>query len=165
MWLIETASAVLQQSQGFRKTQQWLHSPINQRLEKTLNEVFAEEIADGDFDIMLNKALRIQLKRLPIGLSIRFDGNGFKRVYGIQGDVIITAKAQDFLELIRRKTDPDTLFFQRRMSIDGNTELGLTIKNILDAMDFERLPCVLKIFLALEKHWQKLTPKSNYNCY
>jgi len=31
--------------------------------------------------------------------------------------------------------DPDTLFFSRRLTIDGDTELGLLVKNALDAID------------------------------
>ncbi|MGL6041779.1 MAG: ubiquinone anaerobic biosynthesis accessory factor UbiT, partial [Deefgea sp.] len=37
----------------------------------------------------------------------------------------------------------DTLFFQRRLSITGDTELGLTLKNLMDATDFAPL---LKFF-------------------
>jgi len=33
--------------------------------------------------------------------------------------------------------DPDSLFFSRKLSIEGNTEDGLYIKNLIDAMDFD----------------------------
>lgn len=39
-----------------------------------------------------------------------------------------------------RKEDPDTLFFQRRLSIQGDTELGLEVKNLLDNIDFDNMP-------------------------
>jgi predicted lipid carrier protein YhbT len=32
--------------------------------------------------------------------------------------------------------DPDTLFFSRRLTIEGDTELGLLLKNRLDALEF-----------------------------
>ena len=32
-----------------------------------------------------------------------------------------------------RLEDPDTLFFSRRLVIEGDTELGLALKNALDA--------------------------------
>jgi predicted lipid carrier protein YhbT len=35
--------------------------------------------------------------------------------------------------LIRGTADADTLFFQRRLKIAGDTELGLIVKNWLDA--------------------------------
>jgi predicted lipid carrier protein YhbT len=39
-----------------------------------------------------------------------------------------------------RKEDPDTLFFQRRLSIEGDTELGLEVKNLMDSVDLDALP-------------------------
>ena len=37
--------------------------------------------------------------------------------------------------LALRKEDPDTLFFSRRLCMEGNTELGLLVKNTLDAQE------------------------------
>jgi predicted lipid carrier protein YhbT len=37
--------------------------------------------------------------------------------------------------LARRLEDPDTLFFSLRLSMEGDTELGLLVKNTLDAID------------------------------
>jgi predicted lipid carrier protein YhbT len=41
-------------------------------------------------------------------------------------DVSFSADASDLM--IARKQDPDTLFFQRRLVIEGDTELGLCKK-------------------------------------
>jgi O2-independent ubiquinone biosynthesis accessory factor UbiT len=46
-----------------------------------------------------------------------------------------------------RFEDPDTLFFQRRLVIEGDTELGLGVKNFLDGLDEERLPLPLQLAL------------------
>jgi len=43
-----------------------------------------------------------------------------------------------------RKQDPDTLFFQRRLRIEGDTELGLYVKNLMDAIDLDSMPVLLK---------------------
>ncbi len=48
-------------------------------------------------------------------------------------DLELGAKLADFLALMRAQTDADTLFFQRRLRIAGDTELGLIVKNWLDA--------------------------------
>ena len=37
--------------------------------------------------------------------------------------------------LAMRKEDPDTLFFSRRLSMQGDTELGLLLKNTLDSLE------------------------------
>lgn len=50
-------------------------------------------------------------------------------------DVTLSATAHDFLLLAQRQQDPDTLFFSRRLSMEGDTELGLVVKNALDAIE------------------------------
>jgi len=50
-------------------------------------------------------------------------------------DLTISASAYDFLMLALRKEDPDTLFFSRRLCMEGDTELGLLVKNTLDALE------------------------------
>jgi predicted lipid carrier protein YhbT len=50
-------------------------------------------------------------------------------------DLAIGAAAHDLLLLARRQEDPDTLFFSRRLALEGDTELGLLVKNTLDALD------------------------------
>lgn len=52
-----------------------------------------------------------------------------------QPDLTIRASAQDFVLLALRKEDPDTLFFCRRLVMEGDTELGLLVKNTLDGME------------------------------
>ena len=46
-----------------------------------------------------------------------------------------------------RKEDPDTLFFQRRLRIEGDTELGLYVKNLMDAIDLDAMPKPLRFGL------------------
>ena len=38
-----------------------------------------------------------------------------------------------------READPDTLFFNRRLVVEGDTEIALLVKNTLDAIDWPRL--------------------------
>ena len=52
-----------------------------------------------------------------------------------EADLAISANAQDFLLLAQRRQDPDTLFFNRRLVMEGDTELGLVVKNALDALE------------------------------
>ena len=37
--------------------------------------------------------------------------------------------------LAQRQQDPDTLFFNRRLVMEGDTELGLVVKNTPDALE------------------------------
>lgn len=52
-------------------------------------------------------------------------------------DVHIQGNLKTFLLLATGKEDPDSLFFSRDLSVEGNTEDGLYIKNLIDAMDFD----------------------------
>ena len=57
------------------------------------------------------------------------------------------ASAYDFYLIARRIEDPDTLFFNRRLRIEGDTELGLVVKNSIDAIDWQNLPAPLRALL------------------
>ena len=52
-----------------------------------------------------------------------------------EADLTISASAYDFVLLARRQEDPDTLFFSRRLAMEGDTELGLLVKNTIDAIE------------------------------
>ncbi|HYA37937.1 MAG TPA: SCP2 sterol-binding domain-containing protein [Candidatus Methylomirabilis sp.] len=54
-----------------------------------------------------------------------------------QSDVCISGTLEDFWRLATRGEDPDTLFFSRRLSIEGDTETGVHVKNLLDALDYD----------------------------
>ena len=61
----------------------------------------------------------------------------------IKEDVSFSANGDDLLLIAGRKEDPDTLFFQRRLKIEGDTELGLEVKNLIDAIELEHLPSLV----------------------
>ena len=54
-------------------------------------------------------------------------------------DLTISASAYDFMLLARRQEDPDALFFSRRLCMEGDTELGLLVKNTIDAIELPML--------------------------
>lgn len=65
-------------------------------------------------------------------------------------DLTISASTFDFFMLATRREDPDTLFFSRRLIVEGDTELGLLVKNSLDALDlpFQNISEVTPLKLA-----------------
>lgn len=81
------------------------------------------------------------LRVLDGGLTLRFTltPRGFRPVVSnAKPDISISAKACDFLALALRQEDPDTLFFSRRLVMEGDTDLGLLVKNTLDSVDLPR---------------------------
>jgi predicted lipid carrier protein YhbT len=72
---------------------------------------------------------------LKLYFSLRVDG--FHAERKAPADVTFTATSTDFARLALRLEDPDTLFFNRKLLIEGDTDLGLTVKNMLDAVELE----------------------------
>ena len=60
-------------------------------------------------------------------------------------DLAFRAKLSAFLQLVARQEDPDTLFFNRELEITGDTELGLIVKNMLDAIEWPQLSAKLPL--------------------
>ncbi len=52
-------------------------------------------------------------------------------------DVVVRAAAADLLDIARRRADVDTLFFQRRLQMEGDTETGLLLRNLLESLDYD----------------------------
>lgn len=89
-----------------------------------------------DWQALVGRRYAIRVKNLGLNLRFTVTQRGFKPDSGAP-DLTITASARDFLLLLARREDPDTLFFSRRLVSEGDTELGLTVKNLLDALDPE----------------------------
>ena len=51
-------------------------------------------------------------------------------------DVHIKGSLKTFILLATRNEDPDTLFFNQELSLEGNTEDGLYLRNIMDSLEF-----------------------------
>lgn len=81
------------------------------------------------------KVLRLELAELGFGPQVTLCGWGLRPALGAP-DVTVRASLRDYLALALRREDPDTLFFSRRLVIEGDTELGLAVKNALDAADW-----------------------------
>jgi predicted lipid carrier protein YhbT len=52
-------------------------------------------------------------------------------------DVTVSGELQSFLQLLGGREDPDTLFFHRKLSVEGDTETGVHVKNLLDALEYD----------------------------
>jgi predicted lipid carrier protein YhbT len=99
-----------------------------------------------DWQPLVGRRYAIRVKDLGLSLRFSVSQRGFAPDSGAP-DLTISATARDFLLLLTRREDPDTLFFSRRLVSEGDTELGLSVKNLLDALDpdlvLRRLPAPL----------------------
>ena len=117
---------------------------INVPLTQVINRLFKAPIEEGDFDFLEDHCLKIHITDMAISFYIRFDGNKLYITAPTVFDVEFRGDSAAFLKLARRQEDPDTLFFQRHLMIEGDTELGLGVKNLLDSLELEQMPAALQ---------------------
>jgi predicted lipid carrier protein YhbT len=85
------------------------------------------------------KTFRIVVRDAGVSVALRLRSERFEPLRADHAvDVTFIACAADFLLLATRRSDPDTLFFDRRLLIEGDTETGLRLKNMLDAIELPR---------------------------
>ena len=85
------------------------------------------------FAPLRGRVLRLEVPGLPFAPQLTLDAIGLRPAFG-RPDVTIRASLADYAALVLRREDPDTLFFTRRLVIEGDTALGLELKNALDAL-------------------------------
>ena len=118
-----------------------------QVLEQVLSWQFRQAPAEGELEFLEGRWLSIHVR--DIGLLWYTSVVDGRLVVSQQADadVSFSADASDLLMIAARKQDPDTLFFQRRLVIEGDTELGLYVKNLMDAIELEQMPKALRVML------------------
>lgn len=110
-----------------------------------LAKVFAEAIEDGDLEFLEEKWLKVEISDLKLTWYLSFaDDKLIIEENCAAEDVSFSGALNELILIAGRKEDPDTLFFQRRLSIQGDTELGLEVKNLLDNIDFDNLSPLLQ---------------------
>lgn len=120
----------------------WQHA----LLEHAMARVLAAPLADGALDFMAGRRLGIEVSDLGLRwvLSLR---DGRLRVIDDAPEASVRGSTTDLLLLASRLEDADTLFFQRDLVLTGDTELGLTARNLLDRLPWESVPLGLRIAL------------------
>ncbi len=136
--------------------------------EKILQQLMAEQIEMGDFDFLEAKWLQINVEDMGLSFFLSFADHKLVMAHQVaQADVCFSGTSKEFILLAARTEDPDTLFFQRRLVIEGDTELGLYIKNSIDGIDFDNWPQWLNSLVnkiaALVKKAEKLDRGADKN--
>lgn len=116
-------------------------------IEQLLKWQFAQALADEELDFLADRWLKIEITDIELTWFVTLDNNQLKVSDQADADVIFSANSYDLILIAARKEDPDTLFFQRRLLIEGDTELGLYVKNLMDAIELELMPAPLRVGL------------------
>lgn len=120
--------------------------PVQYGLVIALNQLLRKEVLPADMTLLAGKQFEIVIDDL--GLVINFTANEQKFIvshYQDEPDLRFIAEMIDFSKMMLRKEDPDTLFFNRKLQIEGDTELGLIVKNLLDSIDWSMVPFMKSI--------------------
>ena len=110
----------------------------NKVLVTTLNRMLANEIKEGELDFLQEKIIHITIEDIGIEYHFTLDDNRLVAADKHRtADVILQGTVYNYLLLASRQEDTDALFFSRRLQMQGDTELGLYVKNFLDGMDMD----------------------------
>ncbi|MHB0367147.1 ubiquinone anaerobic biosynthesis accessory factor UbiT [Klebsiella pneumoniae] len=118
-----------------------------QVLEQVLSWQFRQALAEGELEFLEGRWLSIHVRDIGLLWYTSIVDGRLVVSQQADADVSFSADASDLLMIAARKQDPDTLFFQRRLVIEGDTELGLYVKNLMDAIELEQMPKALRVML------------------
>lgn len=145
----------------------WLFQPVrvmpwelrNKPLELALNHAFQQPLAEDEFEALEGRWLQVTVTDLELDFYLTVSNQKMQLASPRHCDVVFRGDSAHFLTLATRQEDPDTLFFNRKLAIEGDTELGLGIKNMLDALELEQLPKALQWAISqsdkLQNFWKE----------
>lgn len=127
-------------------------SIISRLVTVVLNNALAEPLRVGELDFLRQRSLLIRLVDASVSVHLTVSGQVLVAASPrAVSDLSIEASVYDFLVLVGQQEDPDTLVFQRRLVVQGDTELGLEVKNFLDGLDVESIGLYRKLSPVLGK--------------
>lgn len=115
-------------------------------LEEAMHRVLSVPIAESTLDPLASRRLGIEVSDLGLSWVICLrEGRMQVCAPGESAEATVRGTATDLMLLASRREDADTLFFQRRLTLVGDTELGLTARNLLDQLPWQQVPLTLRI--------------------
>lgn len=135
---------------------------LQEVLTHVLTWQFRQALAEGELDALASRWVRININDLGLSwcISVAHDRPVVRR--DAPADVSFSGNANDLLLVAARRQDPDTLFFQRRLVIEGDTELGLYVKNLMDAIELDSMPMLLRATLERLADWIESAQNSDH---
>lgn len=128
-------------------------APAGLVLSEALNQLAPHLWRGEDFAWLQHRTVRLYVTDLGFGVTLGHSGQRFTWS-NAAAQVTLSAALADYRCMLRGEADPDTLFFQRRLALEGDTALGLYVKNWLDATDRDAL---LELLPAFAGRWLRPT--------
>ena len=129
-----------------QKLPQWPHTLA---LVAGLNAALKMKLLpESELSLLEDKLFRVRVLDTGGEASYTYTNGLFRPVLSPQRepDLAFAAHLSAYLQLLSRQEDPDTLFFNRELEITGDTELGLIVKNMLDAVEWPKFSARLPHF-------------------
>ena len=102
---------------------------------RVLDRVLLPRLPDDARAALLGRDVELEVSDFGLRVRLRLGPQGFVAAPdGAPAAVRIVAPSSSHWRLLRGDDDPDQLFFERALVIEGDTELGLVLKNTLDAI-------------------------------
>ena len=120
-------------------------------LSKVLNQLFKREMSEGELSFLEGRVIRIDVSDAGLSYAVSMHRGLFVEAGQAPVDLTITGTIYDYLLLITNREDPDTLFFQRHLTMDGDTGLGVHLKNMLAAIEMDKLPLPSRFRPAIDR--------------
>jgi len=115
-------------------------------LERAVAQLLSGPLQDGALAFLSGRRIGIEVRDLGLRWVLGVEDGRLRALDG-EAQASVRGTATDLLLLASRLEDADTLFFQRRLELTGDTELGLTARNLLDRLPWESVPLAARIAL------------------
>ena len=110
-------------------------APPSYVLARVLDRVLLPRLPDDARAAMRGRCIELRVVDLGLRVRLRLTASGFEVASeGASCSLRILAPSISYWRLARGEEDPDRLFFERALVMEGDTELGLVLKNTLDAI-------------------------------
>lgn len=112
---------------------------VRTSIEAVMRGTLQEPIRNGELEFLRGRWLQLHVVDFGVRWNITLGLNGPILVQSaVRPDVTITGDLRHFVEMANAENDPDTFFFQRKIRVEGDTEMSLWVKNTLFASEKPR---------------------------
>lgn len=104
-------------------------------LARLLDRMLLPRLPDDARAALSERTVEVAVEDLGLRVRLQLGTQGFRVAPARSGTALrIAAPASSYWRLLRGDDDADRLFFERALVMEGDTEMGLVLKNTLDAI-------------------------------
>lgn len=113
-------------------------------MEALIRDAFSTALQRGKFDFLRGRWLGLEITDVGLRWYITQTSHGPVVINNpMRADVSIRGDLYTMVQLANQTADADTLFFQRKLMVEGDTELGLAVKNLMFGTEINGFPKLL----------------------